>query len=117
VLNPQQWQPVSAPIPYGMPSVEGHPRVIVMPADWDLVTAMPFPKETDATPSLRKRANATGMTWKALIHRGADGIGAHELGHVILEDYGIDAQTHWFNEFLASYIGDVYIADVAASGY
>jgi hypothetical protein len=32
VLNPQQWQPVSAPIPYGMPSVEGHPRVIVMPA-------------------------------------------------------------------------------------
>jgi hypothetical protein len=111
VLNPQQWQPVSGPIPYGMPSVEGHPRVIVMPADWDSVTAMPLPKESDATPKLREQANASGRAWKTLIHLGADGIGAHELGHVILEDYGIDGQTHWFNEFLASYVGDVYIAE------
>jgi hypothetical protein len=111
VLNPQQWQAVSSPIPYGMPSVEGHPRVIVMPADWDLVTAMPLPKESDASPNLREQAKSTGTKWKALIHLGADGIGAHELGHVILEDYGIDAQTHWFNEFLASYIGEVYIAE------
>jgi hypothetical protein len=79
VLNPQQWQGVSAPIPYGMPSVEGHPRVIVMPADWDLVTAMPLPKESDATPRLREQANASGMARKNLIHLGADGIGAHEL--------------------------------------
>lgn len=111
VLNPRQWPRVSAPIPYGMPSVEGHPRVIVMPADWDLVTAMPLPKESDATLRLREQAKASGMAWKNLIHRGADGIGAHELGHVILEDYGIDGQTHWFNEFLASYVGDVYIVE------
>jgi hypothetical protein len=111
VLNPRQWESVSAPLPYGMPSVEGHPRVIVMPADWDQVTAMPLPRDWEASPSLRKRAKATGMTWKALIHLGADGIGAHELGHVIIEDYGIDAQTHWFNEFLASYIGDVYVVE------
>jgi hypothetical protein len=111
VLNPQQWDPVSAPIPYGMPSVEGHPRVIVLPADWDLVTAMPFPRESEVSLPLRKRAKATGMPWKELMHRGGDGIGAHELGHVILEDYGIEAQTHWLNEFLASYIGDVYVVE------
>jgi hypothetical protein len=111
VLNPQHWQSVSAPIPYGMPSVEGRPRVIVMPADWALVTAMPFPTESEASPALRKEANATGMKWNDLMHRGGDGIGAHELGHVILEDYGIDAQTHWFNEFLASYLGYLYLIE------
>jgi hypothetical protein len=120
VLNPRQWDPVSAPEPYGMPSVDGRPRVIVMPSDWDQVTAMPLPKESDATPELRKQAQATGVAWQDLMHRGADGIGAHELGHAIVQDYGINAQTYWFNEFLASYVGDVYVVekrpnDVAAN--
>ncbi len=120
VLNPKQWDPVSAPEPYGMPSVDGRPRVIVMPADWDKVVAMQLPRESDARPDLRQQAQATGMAWRDLMHRGADGIGAHELGHAIVKDYGIDAQTYWFNEFLASYVGDVYVVekrprDVAAN--
>jgi hypothetical protein len=96
VLGPQYWEPVSGPIPYGMPSVEGNPRVILMPSDWNKVTAMALPVEANATPALRSKAAVTGMTWQALMHRGAD---------------GIDAQNHWFNEFLASYIGDVYIVE------
>jgi hypothetical protein len=109
VLNPAQWQQVSAPIPYGMPSVEGHPRVVVMPADWSKVTAMPLPKESDMPASLRKIAAKTGRSWNQLMYLGADEIGAHEVGHAILEDYGIDAQVHWFNEFLASYVGVVFV--------
>ncbi len=120
VLSPPHWDAVSAPVPYGMPSVEGQPPVIAMPSDWDLVTAMPLPSQVDATADLRKQAQATGKTWRELMHTGADGIAAHELGHAIVRDYGIDAQTHWFNEFLASYVGDVYVVqkrpqDVAAN--
>jgi len=44
---------------------------------------------------------------------GCDGIGTHEVGHYIVRELRIDPQTHWFNEFLASYVGYAYLKSKA----
>lgn len=111
VLSPEDWPVVSTRDPYGMPSVQGHPRVIAMPSDWNKVTMMPVPAMSDLSPELQKEALATAEPLSDLMHVGSDGIGTHELGHAIIEDYGIGWTTYWFNEFLASYVGNVYVEE------
>jgi hypothetical protein len=109
VADAADWAPLAAPLPYGMPSVAGHPPVIVMPASWETATLLHPPVEARASASLRARASKTGKSWDELMRIGADGIGAHELGHAIVDAYGIEAPTLWLHEFLASYVSDVFI--------
>lgn len=109
VLSPADWSPVTTRDPYGMPSVQGHPRVITMPADWNQAVIIPVPPITSLTPALQRQIRSTGKSVADVMHTGADSIGTHELGHAIIEDYGIGWTTYWFNEFLASYVGNVYV--------
>ena len=109
VADAKDWAPLSAPLPYGMPSVAGQPPVIVMPASWGTVTVLHLPRQAQASPTLKARATRTGKSWDELMRIGADGIGAHELGHAIVDAYGIEAPTLWLHEFLASYVSDVFI--------
>ncbi len=111
VLSPVDWSPVDIYNPYGMPSVQGHPRVIAMPSDWNKVAIIPVPAVADLSPELQAEVRATRKPIADLVHTGSDSIGTHELGHAIVEDYGIGWTTHWFNEFLASYLGNVYIEE------
>jgi hypothetical protein len=111
VLTPADWSPVNTHDPYGMPSVEGQPRVIAMPADWSKAVIIPVPDLGSLPPHLQAEVHATGKPLRDLIYVGADSIGTHELGHAIIEDYRIGWTTHWFNEFLASYVGNVYIEE------
>ena len=111
VLSPQQWSPVTTRDPYGMPSVQGHPRVITMPADWSKAVIIAVPSVAELSPQLQAEVRATGKPMRDLVYVGADSIGTHELGHAIVEDYGIAWTTYWFNEFLASYVGNVYIEE------
>ena len=110
VLNANQWPRVVADNPYGMPSVsEKAPYVFVMPASWKEVTWMPFPTREEVAPAILRRALANGRTWRQIQFEGGDGIGTHEIGHSVIDQLGIDAQTYWFNEFLASYVGYAYL--------
>ncbi len=111
VLSPEQWSPVTTRDPYGMPSVQGHPRVITMPADWSKAVIISVPEVNSLSPQLQQEVSATGKPIRDLVYVGADSIGTHELGHAIIEDYGIGWTTYWFNEFLASYVGNVYIEE------
>jgi hypothetical protein len=110
VLNTNQWPKVVGDDPYGMPSVSEHaPYVFVMPAGWNEVTWMPFPEREEVAPAILRRALANGKTWDQIKFEGCDGIGTHEIGHSVIDQLGIDAQTHWLNEFLASYVGYAYL--------
>jgi hypothetical protein len=110
VLDPQQWPTVAGEEPYGMPSIDGtSPAVFVMPASWDEVTWMAAPKRAQVPPAMLRRALANGRKWSQVKFEGCDGIGTHEIGHSIIRQLGIDAQTKWFDEFLASYVGYAYL--------
>lgn len=110
VLNKAQWDTVAGPEPYGMPSVEGQrPAVVVMPANWDGVSWMLIPKREQVPPPMLRKMLADGKQWRELQFEGCDGIGTHEIGHSITRQLGIDPKTHWFNEFLASYVGYAYL--------
>jgi hypothetical protein len=110
VLNPQQWPTVAGEEPYGMPSVDGtSPPVFVMPISWDEVSWMVIPKRKEVPPAMLRRALANGRKWDQVKFEGCDGIGTHEIGHSIIRQLGIDPQTKWFNEFLASYVGYAYL--------
>jgi hypothetical protein len=110
VLNSQQWPIVAGREPYGMPSVDGtKPAVFVMPVSWDEVTWMVIPRREEVPPAMLRKALANGKKWDQLKFEGCDGIGTHEIGHSIIRQLGIDPQTKWYNEFLASYTGYAYL--------
>lgn len=110
VLNDSQWPKVAGEEPYGMPSVDGtKPAVIVMPASWDDVTWMAVPKREEVPMAMLQDALAGGKHWEQVKFEGCDGIGTHEVGHFIVRQLGIDPQTYWFSEFLASYAGYAYL--------
>ena len=110
VLDVTQWPKVAGDEPFGMPSVDGtRPAVIVMPTSWSEVTWMVVPKREEVPPALLRKALANGKKWDQVKYEGCDGIGTHEVGHFIIRQLDIDPQTHWFNEFLASYVGYAYL--------
>jgi hypothetical protein len=110
VLDAPQWPTVAGDEPFGMPSVDGtNPAVVVMPVSWDEVTWMVVPKRKEVPPAMLRKALASGKRWDQVKFEGCDGIGTHEIGHFIIRQLGIDPQTHWFNEFLASYVGYAYL--------
>ncbi|WP_158944871.1 hypothetical protein [Granulicella sp. S190] len=107
VIDEKQWPQVSGKLPYGVPSM--YRGVFIMPAEWQTVTTVPFPHKSDLDPATLKQALAHGRKWKDLEFRGGDGIGTHEIGHVVFRLLEIDPQVKWFREFLASYIGYSYL--------
>ncbi len=112
VLDAQQWPKVAGDDPYGMPSVDGtRPAVFVMPACWKGVTWMVVPSREEVPLGMLRKALANGKKWNQVKFEGCDGIGTHEIGHSIIRQLGIDPQTRWFNEFLASYAGYAYLKD------
>jgi hypothetical protein len=110
VLNAEQWPEVAGDEPYGMPSIDGtKPPVFIMPASWNEVTWMVVPKREQVPPAILRKALANGKHWNQVKFEGCDGIGTHEIGHSVIRQLGIDPQTKWFNEFLASYAGYAYL--------
>ncbi len=108
VLDKAQWSAAEQQLPYPMPSVTGEPPVALMPADWSAAEDF-FAKETDIASSTRKELAAHHLTWREASHRSGDLIGGHELGHAVIEAYGIQAGTRWLNELLASYVLYAYL--------
>lgn len=105
ILNPEHWSAITA-MPYGLPNIDftGWPHfVAVLPADNDRgLTADYF----------RKRE----LTTQREVQRAVDVIGFHEFGHGLAVQYlyvlapGLaDLTLRWFDEFMATYIGQGYL--------
>jgi hypothetical protein len=110
VLNAGQWPRVAGELPYGMPALIGsRDAVFVMPAGWRDVSWMSLANRESVPPEVLKKALSSGKTWEQIKFEGADGIGSHEISHSVIAQIGIDPQTHWLDEFLASYAGYAYL--------
>jgi hypothetical protein len=108
VLDQADWSAVERQLPYPMPSVTGTPPVALMPANWTVADWF-FAKENDSDPKTREEIAAHRLTWREANHRAGDLIGGHELGHAVVDSYGIEAGTRWLNELLASYVLYAYL--------
>lgn len=108
VLDKAQWSVAERQLPYPMPSVDGEPPVALMPADWSAAEDF-FAKESDVDSKTREELAAHHLTYREAAHRSGDLIGGHELGHAVVNAYGIQAGTRWLNELLASYILYAYL--------
>jgi hypothetical protein len=108
VLDRAQWSAAERQLPYPMPSVSGEPPVALMPADWSAAEDF-FSRQSDAEAKLIEEIAAHGLTWHEANHRAGDLIGGHELGHAVVDAYGIEAGTRWLNEMLASFVLYAYL--------
>lgn len=112
VLNSNQWTRV-APIPFGLPGVQGEPPVVFAPAHsggWAF-RQMLARKEAIPADVWQEYLRTTRKTFEAASDDFVDFIALHELGHALCIHYGIDPSCNWLNEFLASYFGYAFLAE------
>jgi len=81
----------------------------MMPVNW-IGGPDVLPKEADASDDVRRAVMAHHLSWNEASDRAYDLWGGHELGHAILDAYGINPGTRWLNEMIASYVLYSYLA-------
>jgi hypothetical protein len=112
LLNAEDWKRVTGS-EYSLPQVEGSPPVILMPATSDNPVFGLIESRKDAIPQeqLQTFLKNHDTTFAAVVADFVDIIGFHELGHTLNDQFGIDSQNLWFNEFLATYWSYSYISE------
>lgn len=108
VFDTRQWSEAEKQLPYGIPSVSSKPYVALMPASWADAKGF-FPRKSEIDPAVVKAVEARGVDWTQVNSQSGDLIGAHEVGHVVVDLYGIVPGTRWLNEMLASYVMYAYL--------
>lgn len=110
VLDRRTWESLGVPQPYGIPGVSGVPAVAYVPATDDGLAA------TDALSiaarvgdSAQALLKAAGTDWERAARSHVALVGLHELGHVLVDRYGIHTRSAWFNEWLATYAGYAFM--------
>ena len=109
VLDAAQYRLTEHQIPYPTPSCTGDPPVAMMPVNW-IGGPDVLPREEDAPDTVRRAVAEHHLQWSDAGNRAYDLWGGHELGHAILEAYGINPGTRWLNELVASYVLYAYLA-------
>ena len=110
VLDENQWPLAEQQLPYAMPSVDGEPPIALLAANWAAAKDF-YPKAEDAeTPALFREIARHGLTWDQANAQAGDSLSAHELGHAVINAYGIAPGSHWLDEFLASYVWYAYVS-------
>jgi hypothetical protein len=109
VLDSAQYALSEHEAPYPTPSCTGDPPVAMMPVNWTGGLDV-LPKEHDAAAAVRQAVITHHLRWSDARQSAYDLWGGHELGHAILEAYGINPGTRWLNEFIASYVLYSYLA-------
>jgi len=109
VLDSAQYALTEHQMPYPTPSCTGDPPVAMMPVNW-VGGPDVFPKEKDAPAGVRQAVSAHRLPWNEAAGSAYDLWGGHELGHAILDAYGINPGTRWLNELVASYVVYAYLA-------
>ena len=113
LLDPADYESAAFPggYPYGIPFAED--LVIVHPADLSqgLVRDVFSPYEKGASPRILARLGAAGCDYAGALPIMFDAISLHEIGHVLTDAYSLDTRQAWFNEFMATYFGYIYMRD------
>ncbi len=110
VLDRGHWERLGIQQPYGIPGVDGVPPVAFLPATDDGLAA------TDALSiaagvgdSARRLLAAAGTDWTTAASSHVALVGLHELGHALVDAYGIEVRSRWLNEWLATYAGYTFM--------
>jgi hypothetical protein len=112
VLDEHQWPLAERQLPYAMPSVYGDPPIALVAANWAAAKDFYPTEEIAGNPALLSEIAAHHSTWDLANAQVGDSLSAHELGHAVIEAYGIAPGSHWLDEFLASYIWYAYISEL-----
>jgi hypothetical protein len=112
VLDEHQWPLAEHQLPYAMPSVHGDPPIALVAANWAAAKDFYPTAEVAGNPALLSEIAAHHSTWDLANAQVGDSLSAHELGHAVIEAYGIAPGSHWLGEFLASYIWYAYISEL-----
>jgi hypothetical protein len=111
VLDERQWPLAEHQLPYAMPSVHGDPPIALVAANWTAAKDFYPRAEVAGNPALFREIARHRSTWDEANAQAGDSLSAHELGHAVIDAYGIAPGSHWLNEFLASYIWYAYISE------
>ena len=96
-----------------MPGVRGAPYIAFFPSDLSrsvVVTEWNAPSRRPAPRSERALA-AAGVSNAEAPHRLNDLIGFHEVGHVVIWEYGLRQTQRWFDEMLATFAAYAFLSD------
>ena len=118
VLNRRDWEKLST-VPYGVPwsnqTPTGVESIVCAPATLDVFDG--FTKSMNQGKGWSSEAlqalDATGLSFEQGMREAADDLLYHELGHIYTVAYGIGPPNMWFNEFLANYLMEAYLAEAA----
>jgi len=111
VLDEHQWPLAEHRLPYAMPSVHGDPPVALVAANWAAAKDF-YPKaEEIGNPAVLREVARHGLSWDQANARAGDLLSGHELGHAVIDAYGIVPGSLWLDEFLASYVWYAYISE------
>jgi hypothetical protein len=103
VLDEGDWAKLR-PLPYGIPWVSSSPQVAVLPAVLErsvIVRGFAGVRAKASAQTLRAMENA-GLPVAQAPYRLNDLIGYHDVGHVVIDAYGLTQTQRWFNEMLAT---------------
>lgn len=109
VLDERQWPQVERQLPYPIPSVTDDPPVALVAANWAAARGF-LPKPEGVSQAIRNEVSARGLSWQQATFQAGDLLSGHELGHAVVDIYGIVPGTHWLNELLANYVLLAYLA-------
>jgi hypothetical protein len=110
VLDRRTWESLGVPQPYGIPGVEGVPPVAYVPATDDgLATMDALSIAARVGDSAHRLLAAAGTDWEGAARSHVALVGLHELGHVLVNTYGIRTRSLWLNEWLATYAGYAFM--------
>ena len=111
VLDERQWPLAEPELPYAMPSVHGDPPIALVAANWAAAKDF-YPKaEVAGNPAVLREITLHRSTWDQANAQVGDLLSAHELGHAVIDAYGIVPGSYWLDEFLASYVWYAYISE------
>jgi hypothetical protein len=69
-------------------------------------------KRDALSPDARRALSTTGLSLEAGMRLAAEDLMFHELGHIYTEVFGIRSPTAWFNELLANFFMEAYLAEM-----
>jgi hypothetical protein len=105
LLGPMEWQAIIDEFPYGLPWVSSPPHMIVLPATLEHPLGEMIVKMVSKHRSSFDPAQPVQQAAEDFISL----VGVHEVGHIFVEQYGIDPPALWVSELLASFLAYAFL--------
>ena len=111
LLDPPAWKAVVGDsVPHGLPFVSR--GVMVLPDQKEGAIVTGYMAHASYLPEeVVKLVEASRRPFAAHVADMVDLVGYHELGHLYVGEWGIQSDTRWFGELLATYFGYAFMAE------